>query len=440
MVQGPAAAAHPLVPPALSMVPELLRGVWPPSALRQIGQDKRVVVISWKSPQVPAEVVQYLVQDDSGRITVVVSGADSDALIDGLEPGHAYRFAVTARTSAGWTERSPSVWVRTTPLVRQVGAPRLSHEDRDVDGFAVFMARVRSTDLLDAAGERRLGNLIRTGGPRGREAKLAFITANLRLVAHMANRFKLAASGTILDVEDLIQEGYLGLHRAVEKYDAGRGFKFSTYATWWIRQAISRAIANSSCSIRRPVHMHDRLVALRRALASLDADVDDPDPRSVRAAAEIEHEEPERILQMLVWARPVEEICAAVEEGEALNQSDELQDEDAWLAVLHLDPDLWSKWGLQADSGFYRRSTKPSWQIDPDAQASLDAVEQGHVTAAVRDALAALDARSQEILWRRFGMEETLEAIGGRLRLTRERIRQLEQEALAQVRNRLPPE
>jgi RNA polymerase sigma factor (sigma-70 family) len=118
---------------------------------------------------------------------------------------------------------------------------------------------------------------------KGREAKDAFLTANLRLVVANARRY---ANTSGIDFLDLIQEGNLGLIRAVEKFDWRKGFKFSTYATWWIRQAITRAIADKSRTVRIPVHLHDTLAAVRAAQASLKAELGrDPRPEEIAEEA-----------------------------------------------------------------------------------------------------------------------------------------------------------
>ena len=117
----------------------------------------------------------------------------------------------------------------------------------------------------------------------GRNAKDAFLTANLRLVVANARRY---ANTSGIDFLDLIQEGNLGLIRAVEKFDWRKGFKFSTYATWWIRQAITRAIADKSRTVRIPVHLHDTLAAVRAAQASLKAELGrDPKPDEIAEEA-----------------------------------------------------------------------------------------------------------------------------------------------------------
>ena len=131
----------------------------------------------------------------------------------------------------------------------------------------------------DKKGEIRL----KRDRKKGAEAKDAFLTANLRLVVANARRY---ANTSGIDFLDLIQEGNLGLIRAVEKFDWRKGFKFSTYATWWIRQAITRAIADKSRTVRIPVHLHDTMAAVRAAQAQLKAELGrDPKPQEIAKEA-----------------------------------------------------------------------------------------------------------------------------------------------------------
>ncbi len=140
------------------------------------------------------------------------------------------------------------------------------------------LARLEQSDHSSKKEELELRRMER----KGREAKDAFLTANLRLVVANARRY---ANTSGIDFLDLIQEGNLGLIRAVEKFDWRKGFKFSTYATWWIRQAITRAIADKSRTVRIPVHLHDTLAAVRAAQTSLKAELG-RDPRSEEIAEE----------------------------------------------------------------------------------------------------------------------------------------------------------
>jgi RNA polymerase sigma factor (sigma-70 family) len=164
--------------------------------------------------------------------------------------------------------------------------------DRDRQ-YELLTAELEVGCAEDRAGEdaqARLGSSSREdrrSGSRfvrlGRQAKDDFLTANLRLVVANARRY---ANTSGIDFLDLIQEGNLGLIRAVEKFDWRKGFKFSTYATWWIRQAITRAIADKSRTVRIPVHLHDTLAAVRAAQASLKAELGrDPKPAEIAEEA-----------------------------------------------------------------------------------------------------------------------------------------------------------
>src|SRR5919112_3433603 len=143
--------------------------------------------------------------------------------------------------------------------------PPIPQDGRELgDGLGLFLQRIARTRLLTPAEELELARRIERGDL---EAKDRMIEANLRLVVHLAKRFQREDSGMTL--LDLIQEGTIGLVRAVEKFDHRRGFRFSTYATWWIRQAVTRALAEKGRPIRLPVHAAERLARLQRAQADL---------------------------------------------------------------------------------------------------------------------------------------------------------------------------
>ena len=170
----------------------------------------------------------------------------------------------------------------------------------------------------DKKGEVRL----RRERKKGVEAKDAFLTANLRLVVANARRY---ANTSGIDFLDLIQEGNLGLIRAVEKFDWRKGFKFSTYATWWIRQAITRAIADKSRTVRIPVHLHDTMAAVRAAQAQLKAELGkDPKPEEIAKEAGVSVDKVELALGV---ADTVSLEQPVGEDGAQLG--DFIQDEDA---------------------------------------------------------------------------------------------------------------
>ncbi len=228
----------------------------------------------------------------------------------------------------------------------------------------------------------------------GREAKDAFLTANLRLVVANARRY---ANTSGIDFLDLIQEGNLGLIRAVEKFDWRKGFKFSTYATWWIRQAITRAIADKSRTVRIPVHLHDTLAAVRAAQASLKAELGrEPRPEEIAEEAGVNVDKVELALGV---ADTVSLEQPVGEDGAQLG--DFIEDEDA---------------------------------VDP-----VRVTEELDIADSLRKSIERLPVREGRILALRYGFYDgvprTLEEIGEEFNLTRERIRQLEKLALCRLRH-----
>jgi RNA polymerase primary sigma factor len=257
------------------------------------------------------------------------------------------------------------------------------------DSLQLFLADVGRHKLLNAAEEVQLAKLIERGDP---VAKRTMIESNLRLVVSIAKGYR----GLGVPFLDLIQEGTLGLNRAVEKFDWRRGFKFSTYATWWIRQSVQRAVANHARTIRVPVHVVERQQKLSRAARRLEVELGREATKEELAEATglpLQH---------------VEEAMSAAHASVSLNQSVGADDEGE-LGDLFADREA----------------------ADPFDEAEESLRRQG-----VRRALDALPERERRILELRFGFEGepwTLEAIGHELDLTRERVRQLEGQALSRL-------
>jgi len=257
------------------------------------------------------------------------------------------------------------------------------------DSLQLFLADVGKHRLLTAADEVSLAKRIERGDPA---AKRCMIESNLRLVVSIAKGYR----GLGVPFLDLIQEGTLGLNRAVEKFDWRRGFKFSTYATWWIRQSVQRAVANHARTIRVPVHVVERQQKLSRAARRLEVELGREATRDELAEATglpIQH---------------VDEALGAASASVSLNQTVGADDEGE-LGDLFAD----------------REASDP-----------FDEAEESLRRQGVRKALEALPERERRILELRFGFEGepwTLEAIGHELDLTRERVRQLEGQALARL-------
>jgi RNA polymerase primary sigma factor len=261
------------------------------------------------------------------------------------------------------------------------------------DSLTLFMNEIGKHDLLTAAEEVELAKKIERGD---RRAKERMINSNLRLVVSIAKRYQ----GHGLSLGDLIQEGVIGLNRAAEKFDWRKGFKFSTYATWWIRQACQRAISNQSRTIRVPAHVHERRAKLSR----------------LRRQFEAEHGREATIDELAAMTgyeeQHVEEALSAVEASVSLNQAVG-DDGDGELGDLFADPVA----------------------ADPVEEAG-DALRRSSVRAALQE-LPESERRVLELRFGFVGEQQTLDAIAHELGLSRERIRQLEQAGLARLAGEL---
>jgi len=226
------------------------------------------------------------------------------------------------------------------------------------------------------------------------EVKNTFVQHNLKLVVAIAKDFRNMG----ITFQDLIQEGNLGLIRAVEKFDYHRGHKFSTYAVWWIRQAFIRAIQNHSRTIRIPSHVHDTLLKYHRAYSELETRLGrEPTPHDLAKALKMPAEQVEQLQRMT--REPV---------------------------------------SLEAEVRGTDTKQVKDYVKDPDAVSPLEGLDHTRLERETEEGIALLSSREQNILRWRFGMsgekEHTLEEIGAKLGLSRERVRQLEARALAKLR------
>jgi RNA polymerase primary sigma factor len=260
------------------------------------------------------------------------------------------------------------------------------------DALQLFLNEAARWELLTAAEEVELAKLVERGD---KEAKDRMINSNLRLVVSIAKKYQ----GHGLSLLDLIQEGIIGLIRAVEKFDWRRGYKFSTYATWWIRQAVQRGVANKARTIRIPVHISERQQKISRA---------------------------ERELMAKLERAPTDEEVAKASRL-PLKQVREVR--NAARAVASLDRPI----GSENDTSMGDLIASES-DVAEEVEVSLQ-------ETALHRALADLPEREQEIVRLRYGLNgdsdpKSLEEIGRRLGLTRERVRQIEARALQRLAER----
>ena len=275
--------------------------------------------------------------------------------------------------------------------------PLLSKDDEVRLSMAMEEGNLAASELSERLDElspleqRRLRRAVNAG----EKAERSFVLSNLRLVVSIAKRYQ--ASG--LPLLDLIQEGNLGLMHAVEKFDWRKGFKFSTYATWWIRQAITRGIANTGRTVRLPIHAADTLARVNKARARLEVELGRP-ATIEELSIDVDLSE-EKLVKVLCFA------------AETLSLSEPLHDEG--------DGDL----GDVVE--------------DREASSPMDAALLSLLPEEVQRLLTPLDDRERAILTLRFGLDSSeplnRDEVGKQFNLTRERIRQIESRAMSKLRH-----
>jgi len=324
------------------------------------------------------------------------------------------------RTRSTSSSTSPARPGSATEPVRHARAPRPERSDGgSFDPVRMYLKEIGKVPLLTGPQEVTLAKRIEAGvlaaerleadsglSDEQREGELAVVAdgelakrqlteANLRLVVSIAKRYV----GRGMALLDLVQEGNLGLIRAVEKFDYTKGFKFSTYATWWIRQAITRAIADQARTIRIPVHMVETMNKVLRVKRQM--------------------------LQELGREPTVEEVAAKVE-----LTPDRVRD----IERISLEPV-----SLETPVGEEDDSSLGDFVEDPSAIAPATAAERARLVADIEEALTELNEREREVVRLRFGLDDgqvrTLEEVGKQFGVTRERIRQIESKTLAKLRH-----
>jgi RNA polymerase primary sigma factor len=259
---------------------------------------------------------------------------------------------------------------------------------------------------------------------RADEASQALIRANLRLVVSVAKRYL----GRGISFLDLIQEGNLGLLRAVNKFDPRRGFKFSTYATWWIRQSINRSIAEQARTIRIPVHLFESITRILRIQRSLVQQYG-REPNTEELALEVGY----------LSAADVQAILRAKAEGVELEPALARRWETATSKVDRILRSAEEPVSIDGPVGDEDSSQLGDFIPDDDALEPMDAAAREMLREQVQHALAALSERERQVLELRFGLidgkDHTLEEVSRYFNVTRERIRQIEAKALRKLRH-----
>ena len=283
------------------------------------------------------------------------------------------------------------------PLLDDAQIGRLEHE-LSAEGVALddpvkaYLKEIGQVPLLSAEEEQTLARAARAGDA---DARRRLSEANLRLVVSVAKRY----AGRGLPFLDLIQEGNLGLMKAAEKFEPDRGFKFSTYATWWIRQSITRAIADQGRTIRIPVHLVEHINRVRKTAGEL-LRKNGREPTAEEIAVRLEME-PDRVRELLQLAQEPVSLETPVGEEEDAHLEDFIQDEEAGIPVD------------EASRQLLRRE--------------------------LMSVLKSLTPREERVITLRFGLDDgrprTLEELGKEFNVTRERIRQIEAKALRKLRH-----
>ncbi|MDQ3158624.1 MAG: RNA polymerase sigma factor RpoD [bacterium] len=364
-----------------------------------------------KRTKQPAEPVEKLSEKDQKRLSkLILTQAKKKGSIDQRDiykkiPDTPENLDTLSKLYKAFAKASVEMTEATEPNEDDFSDEWVAEDDEEIkiddqsylddiadDSVRLYLREIGKIPLLKPDEELALAYKVLDGEKRAKD-KMA--EANMRLVVSIAKRYV----GRGLDLLDLIQEGNTGLLRAVEKFDPYKGFKFSTYATWWIRQAITRAIADQARTIRIPVHMVETINKLLRTQRRMTQELNrEPTNEELGKEMELDVEKVEHIMKI---KQDISSLDASVRDDE----------EDSVLGDFIEDEDT----------------------VSPEDSATGQLLKEH-----VKDMLGALSEREQKILKLRFGLDDgrlhTLEEVGQEFNVTRERIRQIEAKALAKLR------
>lgn len=348
-------------------------------------RDKKPVVTTTRSPRRRAEN-EYIVSSSETS-----DEPDEDDLID-IEDEEKVESRVVGEDSRPMSTDGVRLYLS------EIGKYPLLNAEQEVELAKAIEVGLFAQERLDTATNlsSQQARDLRLLARAGKRAHEKFMNSNLRLVVSIAKRY----TGRGMAFLDIIQEGNLGLHRAVEKFDYTKGYKFSTYSSWWIRQAITRAMADQSRTIRLPVHLVEVVNKIGMIERELIRDLG-REPTLQEIANELDME-PEKVEEILRHARPIASLDKTMRE-----------DDTSTLGDIIADPEA----EVMAEDSYY----------------------SNELSAAVETVIATLSSREADIVRRRLGLVsgevETLDSIAPRYGLTRERIRQIELKAMSKIRH-----
>ncbi len=379
----------------------------------------------------PDEDVDRQVEDITNALAamgvlVIDPEVDLAAELDDLSLGEEQEVEPVA-VEAPWRRRAEPLGDSVQMYLQEIGRVPLLNAEEEVRLAKAIKEGTLAAERLEAEGpelDAQTRDLLKLKVMQGDLARRHMAEANLRLVVSVAKRF----AGRSMSFLDLIQEGNLGLLRAVDKFDHEKGFKFSTYATWWIRQAINRAIADQGRTIRIPVHMIESINRLTRTVRQLQQRLGhDPTPEEIAIELDYVSEHDRRVIE------------EAQAHGNPLPPDVRIRLKRAAQKVRQVMAVSQEPMSLETPMGNEDNSVFVDFIPDDSIASPLEETNRELLREQMQDVLNSLGERERQVLELRFGLVDgethTLEEVGARFGVTRERVRQIEAKALRKLRH-----